>query len=86
MKLSTVSDDDAIQNQLHSAISEALPGAEVTVEAHQPGHFSISVVSKEFSGKTRLASQRLVYGAIGHLMRGERAPVHAIDRLQTSPD
>jgi hypothetical protein len=27
--------------------------------------------------------QQLVYGAIAHLMKGDAAPVHAIDRLQT---
>ena len=30
-----------------------------------------------------LESQRLVYGAIMHLMQGGSAPVHAVDRLDT---
>jgi len=30
-----------------------------------------------------LESQRMVYGAIAHLMKGDLAPVHAVDRLQT---
>ena len=40
-------------------------------------------MSPEFAGKSMLASQRLVYGAIAHLMSGERAPVHAVDKLTT---
>jgi len=30
-----------------------------------------------------LQQQQLVYGAISHLMTGDAAPVHAIDRLLT---
>ncbi|MFZ6184907.1 hypothetical protein [Nannocystis pusilla] len=29
------------------------------------------------------AQQRLVYGAIAHLMAGDMAPVHAVDSLRT---
>ena len=47
------------------------------------GHFSIVVVSPVFAGKSTLESQRLVYGAITHLMKGDLAPVHAVDSLKT---
>jgi acid stress-induced BolA-like protein IbaG/YrbA len=70
--------------QLREAIAQALPGAEVRVNAGQPGHFSLSVRSRQFQNQSRLACQRLVYKAIAHLMSGERAPVHAIDQLETS--
>ena len=43
----------------------------------------LSVTSPEFTGKSMLASQRLVYGAIAHLMSGDRAPIHAVDTLTT---
>ena len=36
-----------------------------------------------FAGKSMLESQRLVYGAIAHLMKGDGAPVHAVDKLTT---
>jgi stress-induced morphogen len=42
------------------------------------------VTSGSFDGKNSLARQRMVYAAIAHLMRGEGAPIHAIDRLETS--
>jgi acid stress-induced BolA-like protein IbaG/YrbA len=69
--------------ELENAIAQDLPGADVRVSVGSPGHFNISVVSEEFRGKTRLACQRLVYKAIAPLMRGDRAPVHAVDQLET---
>jgi stress-induced morphogen len=47
------------------------------------GHFEIRVVSASFAGKNTLAKQRLVFSAIAHLMKGDGAPVHAIDKLET---
>lgn len=76
-------DASAIVADLERAILEAIPGAEVAVSALSPGHFSIRVVSAAFAGKARVPQQQLVYGAIAHLMKGDAAPVHAIDRLQT---
>jgi acid stress-induced BolA-like protein IbaG/YrbA len=68
---------------LERAIAEALPGADVQVEDRGPGHFEIRVVSAAFEGLSRVRQQQIVYGAIAHLMKGDAAPVHAIDRLQT---
>lgn len=69
---------DAIREAIESQIPEA--AAEVSGGG---GHFSIVVVSPAFDGKSMLQSQRLVYGAITHLMSGDMAPVHAIDSLVT---
>ncbi len=68
--------------QLREAIAAALPEAEIQVSGGG-GHFEIRVVSAAFEGKRSLAKQRLVYDAIAHLMTGETAPVHAVDRLIT---
>jgi len=70
--------DDAIRN----AIKQAIPDATIEV-AGGGGHYTISVVSAVFQGKSMLESHRLVYGAIAHLMNGDRAPVHAVDTLKT---
>jgi acid stress-induced BolA-like protein IbaG/YrbA len=67
---------------IREAIAAKIPGARVEV-AGGGGHYSIEVVSAEFAGKSMLANQRLVYGAITHLMAGDRPPVHAVDRLTT---
>ena len=64
------------------AIEEKIPGALVEVEGGG-GHFTIAVTSSVFEGKNRLESQRLVLNAIAHLMAGDTAPVHAVDRLVT---
>lgn len=68
---------------IRSAILEKIPDASVVVESGSGGHFTIQVVSPVFAGKSMVESQRLVYGAIAHLMKGDGAPVHAIDRLTT---
>ena len=60
--------------RIKTAIVEAIPDANVEASG-MGGHFEIRVVSREFEGKNTLAKQRLVYGAIAHLMKGEGAPV-----------
>lgn len=67
---------------IRSAIQSKLPGARVEVTGGG-GHYSLSVTAAEFAGKSMLATQRLVYGAIAHLMSGDRAPIHAVDTLTT---
>jgi acid stress-induced BolA-like protein IbaG/YrbA len=68
------------------AIAAALPDAEVEVRG-AGGHFEIRVVAAEFAGQSRVARQRVVLRAIAALMRGDAAPVHAVDRLDTlTPD
>ena len=47
------------------------------------GHYTIEVTSPVFAGKNMLQSQRLVYSAIADLMKGDMAPVHAVDSLKT---
>ena len=73
-----------IAKQLHEAIATKLPDARIEVSIGSPGHYSLHVSSAEFAGKRAVAKQRLVYSAIAHLMGGDDAPVHAIDRLTTS--
>ena len=74
------------QGDILAAIREAivakLPDARVEATGGG-GHYAIAVTSSEFQGKTMLASQRLVYGAITHLMSGDRPPIHAVDSLVT---
>lgn len=74
----------SIPDAIREAIVAKIPDAEVKVEGGG-GHFTIDVTSEAFAGKNMLESQRLVYGAIAHLMKGDRAPVHAVDTLKTRP-
>ena len=72
----------SVIDALREAIEQEIPNAQAEVSGGG-GHFSIEVVSPVFEGKNMLASQRLVYAAIAHLMKGETAPVHAVDSLKT---
>ena len=75
---------DEVCTALRQSIEAAITGAVVDVTSRSSGHFEIRVVSPAFDGKSMLQQQQVVYGAIAHLMRGDDAPVHAIDRLHTA--
>ncbi len=72
----------SVSDAIAKAISGAIAGATVEVQGGG-GHYSIVVTSTAFAGKGTLESQRMVYGAITHLMKGDMAPVHAVDSLKT---
>ena len=72
-------------DEIKKAIEQAIPGSQASVSAGSGGHFSINVSGAAFAGKSPVQQQRMVYSAIAHLMKGDNAPVHAIDRLQITP-
>ena len=72
----------SITDAIREAIVAAIADADVLVSGGG-GHFSIEVTSAVFAGQTRVDSQQLVYGAIALLMKGDLAPVHAVDTLRT---
>ena len=72
----------SVVDALREAIESQIPDSKAEVTGGG-GHFSIDVESPAFAGKNMLQSQRLVYGAITHLMSGDMAPVHAVDSLTT---
>ena len=72
-----------VKEAIKGAILSTIPDAAVVVDAGSGGHYTIQVVSPVFEGKSMVDSQRLVYGAIAHLRKGDGAPVHAIDKLTT---
>jgi acid stress-induced BolA-like protein IbaG/YrbA len=69
-----------IEEQVKQSIEAAIPESQAQVDGGG-GHFNIEVVSSAFAGKRILEQQRLVYSAIAHLMAGDTAPVHAVDRM-----
>ena len=73
---------DQAEKLLKKAIEAAIPGSTVEVTAGGAGHFELRVEAEAFAGQSRVAQQRLVYAAIAHLMSGETAPVHAIDKME----
>jgi len=72
----------SVVDALREAIETQIPDSQATVNGGG-GHFTIEVVSPAFTGLGMLESQRLVYSAIAHLMKGDLAPVHAVDSLKT---
>lgn len=72
-----------VNDEIQRAIEGAIPGARVEVTNASPGHFQITVRSGAFEGKKLLEKQRMVLGAIKHLMAGDAAPVHAVDKIHT---
>ena len=72
---------EELAQQLGDAIRAALPGAQVVVHAGSGGHFELEVASPALAGLSRVKQQQAVYAAIAHLMAGDSAPVHAIDRM-----
>ena len=72
----------SVPDAIKSAILEKIPDARVEANGGG-GHYTIAVESPVFAGKSMLESQRLVYGAIAHLMKGDAPPIHAVDSLKT---
>ncbi len=72
----------SIEDAISSSIKDKMPDAVVEVSGGG-GHWKIGVVSTAFAGKSMLEQQRLVLGAIKHLINGANPPVHAVDSLTT---
>ncbi|MEL6178827.1 MAG: BolA family protein [Myxococcota bacterium] len=68
--------------EIRTRVEAAIPGAKVNVQGGG-GHYMIHVVSELFEGKRTLQRHRMVYSAIADLMKGDDAPVHAVDKLDT---
>ena len=47
------------------------------------GHFTVTIVSEQFTGQTTLARHRLVYQAVENLMSSE---IHALSIRALTPD
>jgi len=74
------------QGDVLAAIREAVEGAIAGARCEARGgngHYTIVVTASAFAGLGMLQSQRMVYAAIAHLMRGAAPPIHAVDTLET---
>ena len=63
--------------EIRSLIKEALPDAEITIQdlAGDENHYSATIKSKVFSGKTRIEQHKIVYNALKGKMGNE---LHAL--------
>ncbi|HEY6476382.1 MAG TPA: BolA family transcriptional regulator [Polyangia bacterium] len=73
---------------ISARIRTALPDAEVRVVDTTGGgdHFSATVVSSAFADKGLIDRHRLVYAALGEVMRGPSAPIHALALTTETPE
>jgi stress-induced morphogen len=69
-------------------IKAALPDAVVRVSDTTGGgdHFAATVVSGAFAGKGPVERHRLVYAALGEVILGAGAPIHALALTTLTPD
>jgi len=72
----------SVTEAIRDSILKVIADADVEISGGG-GHYSITVVSPIFSGKSMLENQRAIYSAMAHLMKGDLAPVHAVDSLKT---
>ena len=53
------------------------------------GHYSLTIVSRQFAGKSTLARHRMIYAALGPMMHREihalAIRAHAPDEMQSHP-
>ena len=63
--------------EIKSLIKEAIPDAEITIQdtAGDENHYSATIKSKAFSGKSRIEQHKLVYKALKGKMGNE---LHAL--------
>ena len=63
--------------EIKNLIKSAIPDAEITIEdlAGDENHYSATIKSKVFSGKSRIEQHKLVYKALGSKMGNE---LHAL--------
>ena len=63
--------------EIKSLIKSAIPDAEITIEdlAGDDNHYSATIKSKVFSGKSKIEQHKLVYKALGNKMGNE---LHAL--------
>ena len=71
-------------DEVRARILAGIPGATVTVTdtTGTGDHFSATVVAPEFEGTSMMAQHRLIYAALGELMRG---PIHALQLDTRAP-
>jgi stress-induced morphogen len=71
--------------QIEDKIRAALPEARISVTDTTGGgdHWAATVVSADFHGKSLLDRHRIVYGALGDLMRAE---IHALALTTDTPE
>ena len=75
-------DSQKIISEIEKRIKENLKVISLKVTGSS-SHYTIRVVSPDFEGKNSVSRQRMVFSALGDLIMGANAPIHAIDFMET---
>ncbi|MEZ4266694.1 MAG: BolA family transcriptional regulator [Myxococcota bacterium] len=69
---------------IEARLRESFPDAEVSLEDLTGGgdHWSATIVSPAFAGKSRVEQHQMVYTALGEAMAG---PIHALQLRTSAP-
>ena len=72
------------QDELHNLISQSFPDAviEITDLAGDGDHYSATIISSAFAGKSRVAQHQMVYAALNGKMGGA---LHALALKTSTP-
>jgi stress-induced morphogen len=70
---------------LREVLSSAFPGARIEIIdlTGTRDHYEVKISAEAFRGESRLRQHKLVYAALGELMRG---PIHALALHTAAPD
>jgi len=71
-------------DELKRILERAFPGAVVQIEdlTGTRDHYRVEITAEAFRGQPRVRQHKLVYEALGELMRG---PIHALSLKTTVP-
>ena len=72
--------------EIKALLRETFPTAEIIVQGNDGVHMAAHVVAKEFSGKNRVAQQRMVYAALRGKMDGPSGELHALALTTKAPE
>ena len=76
---------------LRRVLEGAFPGAQVQITdlTGTKDHYQLSIVAEAFRGQPRMRQHRLVYQALGELLRpggGGQGAIHALSLQTSAPD
>lgn len=71
-------------DSLREVLARAFPGAQVQIVdlTGTRDHYQVSIVAEAFRGQPRMRQHRMVYDALGELMKG---PIHALTLKTSAP-
>jgi len=69
--------------EIKKLLESHLAGCSATIESKDGRHFNATVVSEEFTGKSRVQQQRLVYSVLGEAITN--GGIHALSLKTFTP-